>query len=293
MILGVMFGIVAAFFWGIGGVITKAGLEFVPAVPLLVMQLSVSVLLFWLVVILRKLPVAFNQYAGLASLGVLEPGLTYLFDFFGLEHTSASNATILFGTETFIIMALAVLLFRMRVSVLSWLWAGLGALGVYLVARSASSADGSWLGTILILAATFCAAFYVVLTDRFGREAPAEVILAYQQSIGLLVVFLSAPLLSGIDEFQTLWQLDHETWGLAIMGGLSQYFLAFWFYLMALKKIDVDLAGVILCITPIAGVGGAYLFLGEHLDLLQWFGGAITVLAVFSFAYGKYRTRLV
>ena len=40
------------------------------------------------------------------------------------------------------------------------------------------------------------------------------------------------------------------------------------------------MVGLFLNLIPIFGVGGAYLFLGERLTVVQWIGGTLILLAV-------------
>jgi drug/metabolite transporter (DMT)-like permease len=66
----------------------------------------------------------------------------------------------------------------------------------------------------------------------------------------------------------------------AFVSGLVYYALAFWFYIVGLKKIPAGLAGFFLNLIPIFAVGGAYLFLGERLAVGQWVGAVLILAAV-------------
>ena len=64
----------------------------------------------------------------------------------------------------------------------------------------------------------------------------------------------------------------------AAASGIVQYALAFRFYLTGLRALPVTTAAAFLTLTPVFGVTGAILFLGETLTLLQGLG-AVTVIA--------------
>lgn len=51
-------------------------------------------------------------------------------------------------------------------------------------------------------------------------------------------------------------------------------------YLSAIRLMPVSIAAQFLFLIPVFGVGGAYLFLGEHLTLVQGLGMAITIGAI-------------
>jgi drug/metabolite transporter (DMT)-like permease len=71
-----------------------------------------------------------------------------------------------------------------------------------------------------------------------------------------------------------------ETWLWAVVSGIVYYALAFWFYIVGLKKIPASLAGLFLNLIPIFAIGGAYIFLGERLGAIQWAGAILILVAV-------------
>ncbi len=77
-----------------------------------------------------------------------------------------------------------------------------------------------------------------------------------------------------------LTAIGSSTWLWAGASGIVYYALAFWFYIIGLKRIPASLAGLFLNLIPIFAVGGAYLFLGERLAAVQWVGAALILTAV-------------
>lgn len=68
-----------------------------------------------------------------------------------------------------------------------------------------------------------------------------------------------------------------------MVAGTLQYYLAFHFYLVAMKMIPVHLAGMMLYLVPVFSISLAWLVLGERLSSIQLFGclvilGAIAIL---------------
>jgi drug/metabolite transporter (DMT)-like permease len=77
-----------------------------------------------------------------------------------------------------------------------------------------------------------------------------------------------------------LTAISPTVWLWAIVSGVVYYALAFWFYIIGLKRIPASLAGLFLNFIPIFVVGGAYLFLAERLATGQWVGAALILVAV-------------
>ena len=109
---------------------------------------------------------------------------------------------------------------------------------------------------------------------------PAILLTALQQSAGLGIAVTLCALALGMG-----WQ-SLSPWPsfpmvlLAILSGLIQYALAFWLYIVGLKRIAPGLAGMFLTTTPVFGVLGGMLFLGESLKASQVLGMALVMASL-------------
>jgi drug/metabolite transporter (DMT)-like permease len=59
-----------------------------------------------------------------------------------------------------------------------------------------------------------------------------------------------------------------------------QYALAFWLYMVGLKGIPAGMAGLFLTTTPIFGIIGGIIFLGEQIGLLQIAGAGLVIFGL-------------
>ena len=62
---------------------------------------------------------------------------------------------------------------------------------------------------------------------------------------------------------------------------------AFWIYLKALQTVPATTASIFLNLTPVFGVAGAYILLGERLTQSQWVGAAIILASVIALLMWK------
>ena len=282
---GTVFAVFAALSWGLATVMSKSALDHFAPTFLLVVQLAASVVCLWGVIYARKkptCPIAWRTVARFASLGLLEPGLAYLLDLLGLEHTQASTATLILSTESLMIMALSALLFGERLSVRFMLLSIIAVGGLYL-ALGASLADvssGALWGNALIFAGSACAALYVVLSARIAADADPITIVAWQQTVALVFALALLPFEWVLRPESLSLPTTSGLWLLAAASGLVQYALAFSLYMAALKTIRASLAGSFLNLVPLFGFAGASLFLHEAISWQQLLGAAITVVAV-------------
>ncbi len=264
---------------------TKGALAAFDPFVLLVIQLVASVCALWSAVLLssiRLLP--WSQMAKAGSTGLFEPGLAYAVGVPGLALTTAGKASVIAALEPVFIFLGAWILFRTRPSASAMIAIATAVVGVILVSLSGPDdlRGGSVVGDGLVLVGTAFAAVYVLASSRLALTMPALLLTAIQQSAGLgLVLGLTAAALAGgwqsLPVSVTLPMLT-----LAILSGLIQYALAFWLYIVGLKGIPPGLAGMFLTTTPVFGVLGGMVFLGESLVSSQILGMVLVLLALFA-----------
>src|SRR5262245_59831055 len=127
--------VLAAACWGVATVITKHVLTNVPPLTLLVLQLTVSVVFLWAIVLVQRMRLPQRRdIVRLGGLGILNPGLAYTFGLLGLSYTTASMGTLLWAVEPILILGLAWLILRERLTPTLVAFSLLAIVGVMLVA---------------------------------------------------------------------------------------------------------------------------------------------------------------
>jgi drug/metabolite transporter (DMT)-like permease len=98
--------------------------------------------------------------------------------------------------------------------------------------------------------------------------------------MGLMIVMTLTVLALGTGFEPLPAGLPRDMLLLGVVSGCVQYALAFWLYLVGLRGLPVSVAGLFLTLTPVVGVIGGILFLGESLAPLQLAGAVLIVGAV-------------
>jgi drug/metabolite transporter (DMT)-like permease len=275
--------VVAAACWGGATVITKHVLTDVPPLTLLVLQLTVSVVFLWAIVLVQRLRMpGRSDIVRLGGIGILNPGLAYTFGLLGLSQTTASMSTLLWAAEPILILGLAWLILCERLTRSLVAFSLLAITGVVLVAGIDVGVDQTnlLLGNGLILIGVACCAIYTVLTRRMATNLDPLLIVVLQQTLALAWALAIWPLEWARGETVSLTMISPASWGWAALSGVLYYALAFWCYVIGLKQLPASMVGLFLNLIPIFGVAGAYLFLGERLTVVQWVGGTLILLAV-------------
>ena len=282
--LAVLAAILSAACWGSATVMSKGVLDHMPPMNLLVIQLTASITVLWLAVIVLRSRLRFDRPARRASLsGLLEPGLAYTFGMIGLALTTASNAALIGAAEPLLILLLAWLFLKERIGGRMLLLAAVATLGLLLVVvpdAAGLTGEGAFAGDVLVLAGTFFGALYVIATRRLVSTMQPLPLSALQQSVGLVWTLgvLAIALLTGLATFG-LDGLSPSVLLLAVASGVIQYALAFWLYLFALQSLPANIAGFYLTLIPVFGMAAAFVFLGEALSGPQWFGALLIIVS--------------
>lgn len=272
--------------WGIATVISKALLASVAPITFLVIQLAPSACALWLLALARGMrPLTWHGLFPLAMLGFLNPGLSYTLSMLGLTKTTASVATLLWAAEPALIVAAAWCLLREAITARFLAATAAAACGVLLVSGIAGNgglAGGSAYGAALIMGGVVCCALYTVLSRRIASSIDPLPAVAIQQTVGLIWAISIWPLQPQGDAVESVLALSRLDLVGGASSGLMYYAAAFWFYLSALRSVPATKASIFLNLTPVFGVGGAFIFLGERLTESQWIGAVITLLSVFA-----------
>lgn len=284
-------GVLAVVLWSGSTVAEKVLLSQIPPMSLLVWQLTTSVAVLWGLMFLSrtKRPGRYDLLR-LGWPGLLQPGLANLLLLLGLALTNASTFGFLNAYETPLGMLFAFLLLGERTNRPTLVLAGLATLGVLLVALNAPNAIISTTGqlytaqgALLVLCGTGLAALYGVVSSSSvtGVGSNPLVLTALQQTLGLGVALAAWCLLAlPRGELDLLAVLPATIWGWAALAGVFQYAFPFWFFLLALRSMNVSTLSLLFTLGPIFVLVGAFLVLGERLSPVQTCGAALTLLAL-------------
>ena len=270
--------VIAAACWGAGAVASKRAVAEIPATILLVVQLAASVIALGAITLSRRINIA-GSHRRLAMLGLLNPGLAYLLSLAGLATIPASLSVLLWTTEPILIFALAWLVLREPIGVKAALLAPVAVAGAALAA-AAGTTGGRAVGIALTLGGVLCCAVYTVATRVLLGDHSAIGVVTTQQlaALGFGGVIVALHLLAG--GVERLGSASTTAWASAILSGVLYYGLAFWAYLVGLRRSNASTASIYFNLIPLFGIGGSYLFLGERLEASQLLGAAIVVAAV-------------
>ena len=272
----------AALCWGLGTVVSKAALGEIPAVTLLALQLASSLAVLVALMRWNGIRLRGGGPALLGRLGLLNPGAAYALGLLGLTSITASVSVLLWALEPMMIMLVASVVLRERITPMLIVLSVAATIGIGFVVYDPASIGGHAIGVALALAGVGCCAAYTVITRRYIPEAreTSQVVLAQQAyALGLaFVLVLLAGVVGGAPLPARISALGLAS---AIASGILYYAAAYWLYLGALRRVPASIAAGSFYLIPIVGVAAGTILLGERLEPSQWLGAVIVLASVF------------
>jgi drug/metabolite transporter (DMT)-like permease len=274
--------LVAAACWGSDAVAVKFAMRGIPAMTLLMLELLCATAALWTVLLIRGHRRPPHPWR-LALLGLFEPGLTYAAVNYGLVRTSASDASLIAGTETLFVVALAAIFLHQRLSRIALAAVAVSALGVGALSGSGASATVG-LGDLLVLAGSLAAAIYVTLASAIAPGIDALTMTAYQFLAGTAVAVPFVALQWSEHPGIASPNASAADWAAGAGAGVVGLALSFLLYNYAIGHVPVTTAGMVLTLIPVFGLAGAVLVLGDRVSRWEGVGAVLIVAGLLLFA---------
>lgn len=268
------FGVVII--WGLNFVVMKVGLQGLSPMLLGALRFALASLPFLLFVPRPRLPWRFLAVYGLVQ-GLGQFGLLFLAIDLGMP---AGMASVVMQTQAFFTMLLAVPLLGERVRHDQWLGLSVAAVGLILVAASASSSGGQGSMTLIGLVLTVGAALMWAASNlvlRFAARATSDydpfALIVWSSAVPMLPFLALAVLTDG-------WAATQETLtSIGLAEGLATAYLALFATLLAytmwarlLRRHPTARVAPFSLLVPVVGLWAAAMAFDEHLTAVQWWG---------------------
>ncbi|MGE0085097.1 MAG: DMT family transporter [Desulfococcaceae bacterium] len=273
----------AVIFWGLSFVASKMALESIPPFTLIFARFSIASCFFLVLMIRFGFPkFTRKEHMKLFFMSLFEPGLYFVFETLGLQHTTAAKASLIIATIPLAVTLFAIPLLgeRPRSMTLTGIMLSFAGIAVLVTGDPEFRWEmgGRLLGDILIFCAVLSATFYIIGARDLGEKHSAFEITSLQILYGALFF---AP--------GFLWELPEIQWNAVSSRSLSALVYltvfstvaAFVCYNYGLGKMPAARASMFINCIPVITTAGAWFLLEERLTMFQICGGATVLMAVF------------
>lgn len=283
-----IFLVSAGVLWGTSFAVNKIALN-VDADPVLIALLRFVVgtaailpAVYWMKRLDLKMfvypPIILNSFLNALSFALQNAGMT---------STSATNAVLLVNTNVGVVAILAAIFLAEAITPRIVAGIFLGLLGVLFISTGGDLSaiySGTFWGNVLVLAAGWIWAFYIVLQKKILKPE-ADVMMVTTAIMADTMLFLVPMTLL----FTTNYYISGTGWAAVLFIGLVCTFAANLLYNAGLKKVKASVSSVILLMEVVSGMFFAILLLGEMPTTVTAIGGALILISilVISFSNGK------
>jgi drug/metabolite transporter (DMT)-like permease len=279
-----LFILLCVLFWGISFISTKVVLvQIPPATIVLYRQIIaclalISLLPFWRC---PSLPTREDAWriAASAFFGIV---MYFILENRGLEHTTASNASLIVSALPIFTLLGEALLYHKKVGRRMMMYLIISILGVYLVVSINGRLDLSssqLFGNLQVLGAMACWVAYTLLNKGTAERSSSLNIIFYQS---LAAVFLCIPFaVQEKERWISPLELSSATWLNVIFLGMFCSGWAYVFYIRALGRLGPTISAAFLNLIPVVTAVCGYLLLQERLTWVQVLGMTLIMLALY------------
>ena len=207
-----------------------------------------------------------------AWMGVFLTG-GYLFQTFGLERTTSSNAGFITGMFVVLTPLLGAIFLRQRAGVTAWAAAAVATLGLYLLSGTGGSLHV--VGDLLVFACAISFSIHILVTDPAVKIHDVKGLLVVQLTLCGLVSLAWAGAAGDlvVPSGQTVWI------ALAITSLLASVLA---FYVQAYAQTHASPARIALILASEPAFAGlfAWMLKGETLDAWGWLGAGLIMISI-------------
>ncbi len=203
----------------------------------------------------------------------------------GMASTSATNAVLLVNTNVGVVAILAAIFLAEAITPRILAGIFLGLLGVLFISTNGDLSaiySGTFWGNVLVLAAGWVWAFYIVLQKKILKPE-ADVMMVTTAIMADTMLFLIPMTLL----FTTNYYISETGWVAMLYIGLVCTFAANLLYNAGLKGVKASVSSVILLIEVVSGMFFAILVLAEMPTMVTAMGGALILVSILVISFGN------
>jgi drug/metabolite transporter (DMT)-like permease len=258
--------------WGVTFPLVKDAVADIPVTAFLAYRFLAAALIAGLLFRKQLLALSPSGWKAGALMGVfLTAG--YLFQTFGLERTSASNAGFITGMFVVLTPLLGMIFVRHRAGTTAWIAAAVATLGLYLLSGTGGSLHV--LGDLLVFGCAVSFSFHILVTDPAVKQHDVSALLVVQL---LLCGFIC--LVWATAQGDLVVPDSEAVWTALVVTALFASVLGFYVQAYAQTHASPARTALILASEPAFAGLAAWVLKGETLDALGWVGAALIMTAI-------------
>ncbi len=282
--IGILCLLIGAVLFSSKGIIIKLAYRYeVSSVSLLGLRMIFALPLFLLIGYFRggqragRAPLQRRDVLTVVVLGVSGYYLASYTDFLGLQYVSAGMERVILFTYPTMVLLIQRVVFKTAIRRVQWVATLLCYLGIFVAFSGSDLRVGSdfRIGAGFVFLSAFLYSLYMIGS---GRLAPRMGNVRFT-SIALVTAALTVILHVSLSD-EPLLGLPHMVYAYGAVMAVFCTVIPSYLVTEGVKRLGAGDAAIIGAVGPVATIVGEYLVLGEHLNLPQGLGAALTIVGV-------------
>lgn len=273
--------ILAVIFWGLSFISTKIVLtEMPPASIAFFRQIIAAVTLFiWTLTARDFVKPTLKEFLAMAVAGFFGIVLYFNFENFGLQYTTAANASMISAAVPVFTYFAEAVFFKLKITWKAFFCLLLSVIGVYFIISNRGRLDflaAGFRGNLMMIGAMICWVIYVILNRRFTQKF-SSIHLILLQSTASVMMFIPF-IVSEIPRWKPITPIAF--FNLLYLGIFCSAF-SFFCYVYGVKRLGATTAAAFLNLIPVVTTAAGVLILREKLVLFQISGMVLVIVSLY------------
>ena len=197
----------------------------------------------------------------------------YLFQTFGVHHTTATNCGLITGMFVVFAPVANYLLFGVRAGKVFWVAIAVSLVGLLLLSGAGPNKLAG--GDLLTLGAAVFFGLHLALLDRHAKHHDAAVLATVQLATAALLFLAIWPLVDPV-----VWPADKAVWRALLITGVLASAVGFLVQTYVQQRLSAARTGIIISTEPVFAALFGYWLHHDRLTVIQILGAVLMVGAV-------------
>lgn len=250
---------------------------------LLALRMLLALPMFWCVYWFfsrnnKNSPLSKIDYLKLIGLGFIGYFFSSYLDFLGLQYISVGLERILLYLTPTIVILISHFFMQKRVTRLQWYAMVIGYFGVMLVFLQdvGSKGDSAWLGALLVFGSTCMYAAYLISAGEMVNRIGSMRLVTYATSVSAIFSAIQI----GFHQPNALFTQMPQVYWLSLVNASICTVIPMFLIMIAIQRVGSSVTAQAGILGPLATVFMGWYFLDEAMSLMQIFGMALVVAAM-------------
>jgi len=250
---------------------------------LLALRMLLALPMFWCVYWFfsrnnKKSPLSKTDYLKLIGLGFIGYFFSSYLDFLGLQYISVGLERILLYLTPTIVILISYFFMQKRITRLQWYAMVIGYLGVMLVFLQdvGTKGDSAWLGALLVFGSTCMYAAYLISAGEMVNRIGSMRLVTYATSVSAIFSAIQI----GFHQPGALFTQLPQVYWLSLVNASICTVIPMFLIMLAIQRVGSSVTAQAGILGPLATVFMGWYFLDETMSLMQIFGMALVVVAM-------------